>query len=301
MPSGLNTKPSAGPQPPAKDSASRLGPDYQVAHIPEVGDPATSDGAGADTATLTWAPLASEAESTNGRPLNPSAEGERALGSSEPTPAQSTGDDAGQRAAFLRRWSAAELQERALRALWEQKGDVAAAEAAMLEVQRDAGSRQLTLQQDACLGATLTCAIIEHRKDMWRAQRALARSGVSVSVGELQRFYYAHFRRSAEAKLLSAAMKAEAEEDGLDDYCAMCGQRGLLVACDACSNVYHLECVGLKEVPEGEWKCPHCVRPAPLPAAPPAAAASKAKAAVRPAPAASAIRPSVPLRPRRWT
>ena len=72
-----------------------------------------------------------------------------------------------------------------------------------------------------------------------------------ISLNQLQRFYYAQWRMSGEATWLSEAMALEQEtEDGLDDHCAVCGQRGLLVCCDQCSNVYHLACVKLTEVPD---------------------------------------------------
>ena len=88
--------------------------------------------------------------------------------------------------------------------------------------------------------------------------------GHEINLNQLQRFYYSQWRISSEATWLSEAMALEGEtEDGLDDHCAICGQRGLLVCCDACSNVYHLACVKLNEVPDGEWKCPDCLNPPP--------------------------------------
>ena len=51
-------------------------------------------------------------------------------------------------------------------------------------------------------------------------------------------------------------------DDGLDDFCAICGGRGLLLACDTCSSVFHLKCQGLKAVPEGDWSCQRCMGPA---------------------------------------
>ena len=63
-------------------------------------------------------------------------------------------------------------------------------------------------------------------------------------------------------------MDAELDtDDGLEDHCAICHQRGFLICCDQCSAVYHLACVRLTDVPEGEWKCPACLaRPPALPA-----------------------------------
>jgi len=81
-------------------------------------------------------------------------------------------------------------------------------------------------------------------------------------------------------------MDAELDtDDGLEDHCAICHQRGFLICCDQCSAVYHLACVRLTDVPEGEWKCPACLaRPPSLPAshlpASHAAAAGVAKPAL---------------------
>ena len=94
------------------------------------------------------------------------------------------------------------------------------------------------------------------------AQKAIIKTGTHITLKTLQRFYYVNFSRSSDAHALSTAMEQEAEaDDGLDDHCAICGQRGLLVCCDLCSNVYHLACVRLTEVPEGDWKCPDCLNP----------------------------------------
>ena len=45
---------------------------------------------------------------------------------------------------------------------------------------------------------------------MAKVHKTLTARGENVTVSQLQRFYYGQFRRSPEAKLLSAARKAEA-------------------------------------------------------------------------------------------
>ncbi|KAJ9509359.1 hypothetical protein QJQ45_001799 [Haematococcus lacustris] len=44
------------------------------------------------------------------------------------------------------------------------------------------------------------------------------------------------------------------------DMCCRCGVfvTGTAVACEHCVDVYHLECQGLDDVPEGDWLCPGC-------------------------------------------
>lgn len=43
------------------------------------------------------------------------------------------------------------------------------------------------------------------------------------------------------------------------DICQICWDGGELIVCDNCPCVYHLECLGLKTIPEGKikWFCPH--------------------------------------------
>ncbi|GER30300.1 acyl-CoA N-acyltransferase [Striga asiatica] len=43
-----------------------------------------------------------------------------------------------------------------------------------------------------------------------------------------------------------------------DDVCSICGYGGRLVLCDKCPLSFHTECLGLKEVPDGDWFCPSC-------------------------------------------
>ncbi|KAI3514050.1 hypothetical protein L1887_12366 [Cichorium endivia] len=44
-----------------------------------------------------------------------------------------------------------------------------------------------------------------------------------------------------------------------NDYiCSVCHYGGELVLCDKCPSSFHTHCLGLKEVPEGDWFCPSC-------------------------------------------
>jgi len=52
----------------------------------------------------------------------------------------------------------------------------------------------------------------------------------------------------------------EEEDDGNLEYCAECRDEDgeELLCCDRCPLSFHVQCVGLKEVPEGEYLCPEC-------------------------------------------
>lgn len=63
------------------------------------------------------------------------------------------------------------------------------------------------------------------------------------------------------AKLLSV-LNSDENLDDVDvhiDYCYECKKGGDLLCCETCTAAYHVECVGLDEVPEGDWFCPICV------------------------------------------
>lgn len=58
----------------------------------------------------------------------------------------------------------------------------------------------------------------------------------------------------------AAEVEQEVDEDH-DGACKVCREGGDLLLCDFCPCVYHLDCLNppLKQVPEGDWKCPRCL------------------------------------------
>jgi N-acetylglutamate synthase-like GNAT family acetyltransferase len=43
-----------------------------------------------------------------------------------------------------------------------------------------------------------------------------------------------------------------------DEICSVCHYGGELVLCDQCPSSFHKSCLGLKNVPDGDWFCPSC-------------------------------------------
>ncbi|KAL5716525.1 hypothetical protein ACHQM5_018202 [Ranunculus cassubicifolius] len=43
-----------------------------------------------------------------------------------------------------------------------------------------------------------------------------------------------------------------------DNICSVCLYGGELIICDTCPATFHLGCLGLEELPEGDWFCPDC-------------------------------------------
>ncbi|KAK1379287.1 PHD finger transcription factor-like protein [Heracleum sosnowskyi] len=47
-------------------------------------------------------------------------------------------------------------------------------------------------------------------------------------------------------------------DDQYDIVCMACHGGGELILCDHCPSTYHLTCISLQNVPDGEWFCPAC-------------------------------------------
>lgn len=50
------------------------------------------------------------------------------------------------------------------------------------------------------------------------------------------------------------------EDSDNEDECAVCGEVGDMICCDTCPKVFHLECLKIKEIPEGDWSCYECLQ-----------------------------------------
>ncbi|MED6149828.1 hypothetical protein PIB30_066307 [Stylosanthes scabra] len=62
-----------------------------------------------------------------------------------------------------------------------------------------------------------------------------------------------HMTREAKAK-----PKKDLRQGENDNICSVCHFGGDLILCDQCPSSFHGICLGLEDVPEGEWFCPSC-------------------------------------------
>ncbi|KAF1001863.1 hypothetical protein AG4045_021474 [Apium graveolens] len=66
-------------------------------------------------------------------------------------------------------------------------------------------------------------------------------------------------RQNIIAKDATKELKAKKKyQDKDDDICSICHSWGQLICCDGCPSAFHERCLGLKEVPGGNWYCPSC-------------------------------------------
>ncbi|KAB2619494.1 hypothetical protein D8674_015363 [Pyrus ussuriensis x Pyrus communis] len=56
----------------------------------------------------------------------------------------------------------------------------------------------------------------------------------------------------------SNSVECSATLDINDDICTVCHFGGDLILCDRCPAAFHISCLGLKDVSEGDWFCPSC-------------------------------------------
>ncbi|KAL3649142.1 hypothetical protein CASFOL_005545 [Castilleja foliolosa] len=59
-------------------------------------------------------------------------------------------------------------------------------------------------------------------------------------------------------RVLGSEMKGRRCSKANDYICTVCHYGGELIMCDQCPSSFHTRCLGLKEVPEGDWFCPSC-------------------------------------------
>ncbi|XP_058755893.1 uncharacterized protein LOC131629107 isoform X1 [Vicia villosa] len=61
---------------------------------------------------------------------------------------------------------------------------------------------------------------------------------------------------SREAMVKSQSDLCQSENDYI---CSICRNEGELLLCDRCPSSYHKTCLGLEDVPDGDWFCPSCL------------------------------------------
>ncbi|XP_058755895.1 uncharacterized protein LOC131629109 [Vicia villosa] len=61
---------------------------------------------------------------------------------------------------------------------------------------------------------------------------------------------------SREAMVKSQTHLCQSENDYI---CSVCRNGGELLLCDRCPSSYHKTCLGLEDIPDGEWFCPSCL------------------------------------------
>ena len=92
-------------------------------------------------------------------------------------------------------------------------------------------------------------AIREHRKNWPKIAK-----DVGTSVNRCLIHYYSTYKAGEEGYAIT-------KKSWQSDMCKICEDGGELICCDGegCVNSYHLRCIGLEEIPTGDWYCPDCL------------------------------------------
>jgi len=93
-------------------------------------------------------------------------------------------------------------------------------------------------------------AIREHRKNWPKIAK-----DVGSSVNRCLIHYYSTYKAGEGGYAKTKKLWEQS------DTCLVCQDGGELICCDGegCVNSYHLRCIGLEEIPTGEWYCPECL------------------------------------------
>ncbi|GMI89679.1 hypothetical protein like AT5G58610 [Hibiscus trionum] len=65
-------------------------------------------------------------------------------------------------------------------------------------------------------------------------------------------------QRQVRNSMTSSKVESPTNPHISDEVCSVCCDWGELICCDRCPSAFHAKCVGLKEVPDGDWFCPSC-------------------------------------------
>ena len=92
-------------------------------------------------------------------------------------------------------------------------------------------------------------AIDEHDKQWHKIAKSVGTTPSRCLV-----HYYSHYKWGDERDRYLQNKKRWEQSD----YCEICDDGGDLLCCDGCSKAYHMDCIRLPELPEGDWYCPEC-------------------------------------------
>ncbi|EAS05159.2 PHD-finger protein (macronuclear) [Tetrahymena thermophila SB210] len=66
------------------------------------------------------------------------------------------------------------------------------------------------------------------------------------------------FNKNKNSTKLNSKKQQMKNNQDWDEQCKVCGQHGEVLMCDTCPSVFHLKCIGLKSLPDGDWSCLEC-------------------------------------------
>jgi hypothetical protein len=140
------------------------------------------------------------------------------------------------------------------------------------------GPAAIGVRWTTSLVACFSSSLFRHRKAFRFVSLELC-----VPVADILNYYYAVFKTRCPASYakFKSAMKRAAKErrykeglisswsnrmidppiidDGNADHCDACKAGGELLCCETCEKAFHLACVHLTEIPDGDWFCAACI------------------------------------------
>ncbi|XWS14801.1 hypothetical protein CRYUN_Cryun35bG0039500 [Craigia yunnanensis] len=116
------------------------------------------------------------------------------------------------------------------------------------------------IQCDCCLGVFTLTAFEAHAgsKNHRPAANIMLDDGSGKSLFDCQRQVRDSITITSSIVGSPKIVKANSYSHEWDEVCSACRDGGELICCHRCPSAFHLNCLGLKEVPDGDWFCPPC-------------------------------------------
>ncbi|XWS25514.1 hypothetical protein CRYUN_Cryun27aG0074700 [Craigia yunnanensis] len=116
------------------------------------------------------------------------------------------------------------------------------------------------IQCDCCFRVFTLTAFEVHAgsANHWPSANIILDDGSGRSLSDCQRQVRESLMITSSKVENPKTMEDNSYQHESDEVCSACRNGGKLICCERCPSAFHMNCLGLEEVPKGDWFCPSC-------------------------------------------